>query len=85
MARGAHSRVDKNLGHSIFSRGIEFHFIGLMHRLHEIDGVVIGDKLQSIGHTVYEVIFANYGHLWFSSLGSLQRQLTLLRSPPSLI
>jgi hypothetical protein len=35
----------------------------LVHRLYEIDGVVIGDKLQSIGHTVYEVIFANYGHL----------------------
>jgi hypothetical protein len=45
MPFGAHTGVDQDLRHGIFCRRVFLFLIGFVHRLHEIDRVVVGDEL----------------------------------------
>ncbi len=57
-----HARVNQNLRHRILSGWVLLFQIGLMHALHKIDRMVVGDKLQRISNAVNQVVLANHAH-----------------------
>src|SRR5690606_9251419 len=67
---GAHARVDQNLRHGITRCRRLLALIGLMHRLDEVYGMVVGDILQRIGNALDQIILLDNGH---SRAGSSNR------------
>ncbi len=57
MADGGHPRVDEDLADGILGRLVLFPLVGGMHGLDEIEGMVVGDKLQAVGDGVDEIGF----------------------------
>jgi len=62
MPGGAHARVDQDLRHGVACSRRLFPKVGFMHRLNEIDGMVIGNELQSVGDALNQVVLLDHGH-----------------------
>ncbi len=62
MPRGAHARVDQDLRHRVAGSRRLFAQVRLVHGLDEVDGVVIGNELQSVGNALYQVVLLDQGH-----------------------
>src|SRR5690606_37539361 len=72
MPLGTHTGVDEDLSHGILGCRRLFPQIGLMHGLDEINGVIVGNKLQRISHAIDQIILTNDDHLFSLSAGWLQ-------------
>ncbi|MND48602.1 hypothetical protein D3C80_395270 [compost metagenome] len=92
VAGGAHARVDQDLRHGVTGRWRFFAQVGLVHRLDEIHGVVVGNELQGVGNALNQVVLLDHGHESRSSkrrehsMGQLQaisfkRQAEAVRVP----
>ena len=62
VAGRTHPRVDQDLCHGIAGCWRFFAQVGLVHRLDEVDGVVVGDELQSVSNALYQVVLLDHGH-----------------------
>ena len=64
-----HTGVNQNLRHGIAGRLGLLPLIGLMHRLNEINRVIIGNVLQRIGYTLDHIILFDNSHAETDSSG----------------
>ena len=49
--------------HGIPSGGVLLPLIGLIHGFDEVEGMVVGNKLQGIGNAIDKVVLSNDGHV----------------------
>jgi hypothetical protein len=62
VAFGAHARIDQDLRHRVPSGGRLFFFIRTRQVLNEIDRVVVGNVLQTVGNTLDKVVLLDDCH-----------------------
>jgi hypothetical protein len=59
---GAHARVDEDLRDCVFGGVRLFALVGFGQIGDVVDGVIVGDVLQRVGHTLDEVFLFDHGH-----------------------
>ena len=69
VAGGTHARVDQDLRHGVAGSRRFFLQVGFVHRLDEVDGVVVGDELQGVGDALDQVVLLDHGHVGRSLVG----------------
>src|SRR5690606_27154303 len=62
VAGGTHAGVDQDLRHGVARSGRLFSPVGPMHRLDEVDGVIVGNELQSVCNALNQVVLLDHGH-----------------------
>lgn len=62
MAHRTHPRINQNLGHGIFGGWVLLHLPGAVHRLHKIEGMIVGDKLQCVGDAINKILLSDHRH-----------------------
>src|SRR5690606_34117440 len=62
MTCSAHARVDQDLRHGIARGRRLFTQVGFVHRLNEVDGMVVRNELQSVSDALNQVVLLDHGH-----------------------